>query len=461
MKSIGKILSRYVLSAAGVALILLLLNFAALVVWTIQSGKTAQKDYSVSQLAAGLTQQDGGYTLSETARTTITRQFQWAMLLDENGRVVWGEKLPADVPREFTVSDVAGFSRWYLQDYPVRVWRHPGGLFVLGSPKGSMWKHAMEIPQKVMDNTLVWAPALLLLNGGAAVLLALLFALRFFRSLQPLAQGIEDMAENKAVRLSSRGLLSDLAEGINQTSARLMAQEAALSRRDTARTAWIAGVSHDIRTPLSLVMGYASRLEEDPLLPPAAREQAEIIRRQSQRIKTLVSDLNLASKLTYDMQPIRQESIALPALLRKSAADFLNSGLAEAYTLDVTIAANARNTSIRGDEGLLRRAVANLIANSLGHNPRGCTIQVRLEQAGANCCLTVADDGAGFTPEQLANLNHSPDSAELPNHGLGLTIVRQIVKAHAGTMEFRNLPAGGCTVVICLKAGAGTGMREK
>ena len=95
--------------------------------------------------------------------------------------------------------------------------------------------------------------------------------------------------------------ISVKANGINKTSERLIRQEADLNRRDSARTEWIAGVSHDIRTPLSLVMGYASQLEEDDNLPPEAREKAAVIRSQSERIKSLVSDLNLASKLEYAM----------------------------------------------------------------------------------------------------------------------------------------------------------------
>lgn len=67
-----------------------------------------------------------------------------------------------------------------------------------------------------------------------------------------------------------------------------------------------------------------------------------------------------------------------------------------------------------------------------------------------NCSLSVSDSGVGFTQEMLDHLNHPKSSAQLENHGLGLTIVRQIIKAHGGTTEFRNLPEGGCTVVLCL-----------
>lgn len=148
MKSMMKILTRYVLSAAGIALILLIINFAVLATWTVQSGKIAQKDYSVSQLADGLTKSDGVYTLSQSAQETIGKRFQWAMLLSDDGNVIWSENLPGDIPLKYSVSDVASFTRWYLNDYPVYVWRHPEGLFVLGSAKGSMWKSGLELPQK-------------------------------------------------------------------------------------------------------------------------------------------------------------------------------------------------------------------------------------------------------------------------------------------------------------------------
>jgi signal transduction histidine kinase len=451
MKSMVKILFRYVLSAAGVALILLIINFALLAAWTVQTSKiAAPKEYSIVQIASGLTRSGGVYTLSESAGREIEKRYQWAMLLDNAGNVIWSKNLPGDVPLHYSVAEVASFVRWYLNDYPVTAWRHPDGLFVLGSSKESTWKYPIEMSQKVMDNTLLWIPAVLLLNGIAAVLLALLFGMRLFRSLKPLAQGIENMAEKQPVELSTRGLLGDLAAGVNKTSTRLMEQESALHKRDHARTAWIAGVSHDIRTPLSLVMGYASQLEDDPELPPVQRDQAGIIRRQSERIKTLVSDLNLASKLEYDMQPLRRNPLMLAALLRGVAADFLNSGLDNSYVIDLTIDESAQKAMISGDEELLRRAVANLMANSIHHNPNGCAIKIMLEAGWGNCSLSVSDNGVGFPPDRLSRLNHPQNAAELQNHGLGLTIVRQIVKAHGGTAEFRNLPAGGCLVVLCL-----------
>ena len=76
-------------------------------------------------------------------------------------------------------------------------------------------------------------------------------------------------------------------------------------------------------------MGYAGQLEADSALPPARRDQAAIIRRQSQTIRDLVNDLNLTMRLDCQMQALRKTKLDLAPFLRQTAADFLNSGLAE------------------------------------------------------------------------------------------------------------------------------------
>lgn len=450
MKSMMKILIRYLASAAGVALLLLILNFAVLAVWMAQASKNQKMEYAVSEVADSLTKQNGVYVLSQVGQDALKSRYQWAMLLDDDGAVVWSENLPGDVPRSYTVPEVAGFSRWYLKDYPVHVWRRPDGLLVLGSAKGGTWKLGIELPQKTMDDTLTWIPFVLVLNGIAAVLLAMLLGLRLVRSLRPIAQGIEDIAQKKPVALPSGGILGDLAAELSQTSAELQRQEEALQKRDNARTVWIAGVSHDIRTPLSIVMGYATQLEDNPQLPQAEREQAGIILRQSEKIRNLVQDLNLASKLEYDMQPLRLASLFPAALVRETVADFLNSGLDARYSIDVNVEKEAQSATVSGDEELLRRAVSNLISNSIRHNPEGCAITVTVEKNAAYCRIAVSDDGTGFPQEILEAFQNPERTIELRSHSLGITIVRQIIQAHGGTAEFRNLEGGGCLAVLRL-----------
>ena len=215
--------------------------------------------------------------------------------------------------------------------------------------------------------------------------------------------------------------------------------------RDFARSDWINGISHDIRTPLSMVMGYAGQLEADPVLPPRRRAQAAIIRRQSQTIRDLINDLNLTMRLDYAMQPLRWGSLHPAALVRQVAADVLNGGLEERYALAVEVPPEAEALTLEGDASLLRRALLNLVNNCVRHNPEGCSITLTAAAEGEVCTLRVEDDGGGGLPVGLEEVGLAPDGGAA--HGTGLRLVEQIARAHGGALELHRAARGVLAVL--------------
>lgn len=140
-------------------------------------------------------------------------------------------------------------------------------------------------------------------------MLCLILGWRFYKSLKPVAQGIESLSLQKKTHLSERGILGELKEQINQTSAILEKQNELLSKRDDARTEWISGVSHDIRTPLSMIMGYADTLGQDKTLSEeqqyyqtAEHHNKGADRRSESHIKAGIPD---AAASHGGMQPFR------------------------------------------------------------------------------------------------------------------------------------------------------------
>jgi signal transduction histidine kinase len=450
MKNMTKILIHYVLSAVGVAIILLILNITFFIVFFVSNSDFPKMEYSISEISKGLILQDGHYTINEKTNKLLLEHYQWAMLLDDKGNVIWSENLPEAIPTHYSVPEVASFSHWYLNDYPVYVWRHPSGLLVLANAKNSLWKLGLQMPQALMDKAPLWLMSGLILNGIAAIILALILGFHLFQALSPIAKGIDDIAKKKPVKLNTGGMLGHLATNINQTSKELQLQQQALQKRDNARTTWIAGVSHDIRTPLSMVMAYASQLEENPLLPTLEQKQARIIRQNSEKIKTLISDLNLASKLEYDMQPIKSEAFYLSELVRKVVTDFLNGHLKHSFSIALNIEESMQNFLFSGDSKLLERALCNLINNSIHHNPNGCSIEVDLSCAIDYCHITIADNGIGYPTEVLeANLTEF-STKKLHTHGMGLIIVNQIIKNHGGLVEYKNSVESGAISILKL-----------
>lgn len=289
----------------------------------------------------------------------------------------------------------------------------------------------------------------LLCNLALVFLIYLVVTGALIRSVNPLIAGIQNLTGETQIKVRETGVFSELAFHINQAAAKLEEQERQLAKKETARANWIAGVSHDIRTPLSMVMGYGDQLREDTGLPPDARRKANLIVGQSERIRDLVRDLNLASKLEYNMQPLHLEGQNLVAVARQVTADFLNLNMDEKYAFFWDTDEKLTVCPVNIDKALIRRALSNLIQNSMNHNAQGCHIHIRVAEEGAVCLVTVADDGIGATEEQIDALNHAPhymvcdENTDQQRHGLGLLIVRQIILAHSGKMEIKRSRYGG------------------
>jgi len=220
-----------------------------------------------------------------------------------------------------------------------------------------------------------------------------------------------------------------------------------LSRRDNARTQWIAGVSHDVRTPLALILGWAEQLEQDALLPDSSRQKATGIRTQCEKLRALIDDLNLTSKLEYGAQPLRRKDLRAGPLFRQLVAQFCESPLAERCEITLEQEEPAEQTVLSVDEALLARLLENLLNNSVRHNLKPVNITVHTRQVGERFCLTVADDGIGYPAAVLVALN-AAEPAENAPHILGLYVVQQIAAAHGGTAVFgQNTPCGAKATV--------------
>ncbi len=449
IRTFGRMLRRYALAvAAGVLalMIAMLAAFGGIVAYYADKYQENVR-YSAEQIARALVRDEDGYHLDgENTQEEWLYGYEWAMLLDEQGNVVWRYDLPPQLDRTYTVTDVASFTRWYLDDYPVFCWITENGLLVLGRTPGTMFRYSFYSYTELFRGIYRGIVPTLLAVVALIVAGCMVFSWRGAKALTSVANGLDTLAAGGAVQLPATGFTAEVARKLNQTSALLQRQNTIIARRDAARTDWIAGVSHDIRTPLSLIFGYAEQLEHDPAVPAAQQAKAGAIRVQGQTIRRLIEDLNLTSKLQYNAQPLRLKTVRAGELLRRAVTDFCNSGYGEACSLDFDLAPDAEALTLRADEGLLGRAFSNLLGNSARHNP-GCEIAVHARREASELVVTVTDNGSGYPPAVLSVLEGNPQPDPAP-HVLGLHIVVQIIQAHGGRVEFgNNEPYGARTVI--------------
>lgn len=449
MKTFVRLIRRYVLAAVGIVLLLLFSGVAVLgwLGWQ-ESCRLPQREYSSSEIADSMVETAEGLAFgAERTPQEWMNGYEWAMVLDDVGNIRWSYGLPQDLNHAYTPGDIAKFSRWYLADYPVFCWTEPYGLFVIGLPKGSLWKYSIYSSPDFALSMVRVLPAAALGMLLLGLVLCFWLSWRGAKRLETVANGLDALAQGQTVRLPTDGFAGELAEKLNRTGAQLQAKNEMLSRRDNARTQWIAGVSHDVRTPLALILGWAEQLEQDALLPDSSRQKAAGIRTQCEKLRTLIDDLNLTSKLEYGAQPLRRKDLRAGPLFRQLVAQFCESPLAERCEITLEQEEPAEQTVLSVDEALLARLLENLMNNSVRHNSKPVNITVHTRRAGERFCLTVADDGIGYPAAVLAALN-AAEPAENAPHILGLYVVQQIAAAHGGTAVFgQNTPHGAKAVV--------------
>ncbi|MGO0881426.1 sensor histidine kinase [Clostridioides difficile] len=458
------ILRRFIGSSILISLFLIILNITGFLIFsyvTFVYPYSGESDISTSRetkaslmmLEEKLTSKDGKFVLDESSKEVLHKNQVWAMLIDDNGDRIWEYDLPKEIPKHYTLTDVAKFSKFFLKDYPVYVWEHPEGLIVTGYPKDKYTRFNLTYTIREIEQFPRLILIMLLLNAIITFLIALFIGLKMVKSIKPIITGMKLISKGEPVLLQEKGILSDISKSINSVSRELQEKNAKLRKREEARSNWIAGISHDIRTPLSMIIGYAGELEESKNLSKREYEQVSIICNQGIKIRELVSDLNLVSKLEYNMQALDCGKLRVSAFLREVVSDFINNDLDNGFYIELDIL--NEEIIIDADKKLLKRAISNLIQNSITHNQHGCNINVVSRSDLDFCYITIEDDGKGMSKDKISYLlknqyNLSDAYAKGQNHGLGLLIVVGIINAHKGELDITSNDYQGLKITLKL-----------
>ncbi|WP_320920554.1 sensor histidine kinase [Eisenbergiella porci] len=451
MKQVERFFRRYIFSIVGILLAFFAVNLILLLVLfsaALLNEKT-MGNFPISTFSEHISMQNGELTADSEAMELLQREAAWAMILNDAGTVIWEKNLPEELPRTFTVPETALFSKWYLHDYPVTIWIREEGLLVVGFRPGAVFKYNISASTDYIRLVLAGAVAAFSINLLLMLYLFIRNTRRIERAMRPILAGIQALSQGKSCKLEEGGELAEINAGINKAGAYLI-------KKDNTRAEWIRGISHDIRTPLSMILGYASEIEDTSDLPENIRKQAGVICRQSEKLENIVTDLNLTTKLEYSMQPIQKQSLDPVELVRQVVSEIINTGLSEQYDINVSEERSGGKAIISVDKPLLQRMLGNLIQNCIVHNPAGCKIIVSVCIRDTECSFMVTDSGHGISEAYLKRLNNDENVSSTQKqtgeveHGLGLKIVRQIVRAHQGVILFSEVHPHGLSVEIKL-----------
>jgi PAS domain S-box-containing protein len=217
-----------------------------------------------------------------------------------------------------------------------------------------------------------------------------------------------------------------------------LAAQRALEETSRRKDQFLATLSHELRTPMTAVLGWARMLKLG-LSEGEAREAIEAIEKSAAIQAQLIDDVLDVSRVTAGKLTFNPHPVDLAAVLR--AALTTVHPAASAKSIEILSSIPPAVPMVYGDEGRLQQVIWNLLANAVKFTPRGGTITIRLAQIGSNLRLTVQDTGKGIDPSFLPYVFEAfrqEDSSTTRSHsgiGLGLSIVRSLVELHGGSIN--------------------------
>ena len=214
MKNILKLIRRFIITLILSFVLLLLLNIFLYGLWIVKYvSKEPPMDYTF-KVAGMLKFENGKYTLPDEMTADLKKQNIWAILIDNDSKkVIWQtDNLPNDIPKEYSISDIAIFSHAYIKNYPVFTSKVKNNLLVLGYPKNSYWKHPIASwKYGIIKNIPKFLLVLLCLNIIFIFLIYFISNSKLLSSVNPIIKGIQNLPKDMPVYVKVKGVLSELA----------------------------------------------------------------------------------------------------------------------------------------------------------------------------------------------------------------------------------------------------------
>lgn len=292
----------------------------------------------------------------------------------------------------------------------------------------------------------------LLWGGALALVLALFIAFWMARwvadPLQGLVNAAQEFSGGEARPLVLKGPqeVQELVGAFNQMTARVQAGQ-------QAQREFVANVSHELKTPLTSIQGFSQALLDGTASTPEQQKQsAQVISSEAARMHRMVLDLLDLARLDAGIADLKRAPVDLTALLNSVSERFAPQAHQAGVTLEI------RSTGVptlTGDGDRLSQVFTNLVDNALKFTSAGGRISVSAAQVGEFAEISVVDTGVGISPEALPRIFERFYQADVSRQGgrkhgagLGLAIVREIIRAHGGKISVRSTVGQGSEFVV-------------
>ena len=370
----------------------------------------------------------------------------WLQVIDETGQEVFSHNKPENFPAKYTASELMAFSTSDYED---------GNTVFVSSfeENGQTWNYLIGFPYDVGKYMLYYngevigrlKPVFTLSLFGvifAGSALFLIYGIWLTRQTGKIAKGIGNISHRVYNTIPEKGTFGSVYMALNKMNEEIRHSDQIKEETDRVRREWITNITHDLKTPLSPVKGYAELLADGTDVDTkTAQEYGTIILKNVDYAEKLMNDLKLTYQLESGAFPFRPQPVRLVRYLKELVIDIAND---PAFSdRDIEFACDLPEFTVSIDPDLFHRAISNLVINALVHNSPTTKVIVSVLKENQNIYISVRDNGIGISEAEQAELftryyRGTNTKEKTEGSGLGLAIAKQIIVLHGGEIAVKS-----------------------
>lgn len=383
----------------------------------------------------------------------------WLQVIDETGKEVFCYNKPENYPARYAASELISIR---TSDYG------QGNTIFADSYEnsGGTWSYLIGFPYAIGKHMLYY-------NGENVGRLSPLFRMGIFfclcaiilfvifygfwltKHLGKISRGISNVSMRCYTMLPEKGVFGEIYGALNKMDTEIRLSDKAELDTERIRREWIANITHDLKTPLSPIKGYAELLMDSPVPDgETVQEYGGIILKNANHAEKMINDLKLTYQLDSGAVPYHPQAVRLVRFLKELVIDIVNDPAFKNRSIEFEN--DIRECEVCLDIDLFRRAVNNLIINALTHNPSETKVTIRIAaDEKQRILICISDNGIGMSDKEQTELFNryyrGTNTKEKPEgSGLGLAIAKQIIILHNGNIAVKSKQGEGTRFTIIL-----------
>ncbi|MDA2243625.1 HAMP domain-containing sensor histidine kinase [Bacillus cereus] len=410
------------------------------------------------------------FTLTDQEKQLLSKEKAALQIFNQNGEEVFA--YPAGKKKTFSAIQIALNEKepWNHKENTSSFYDANSGNLLVVTAKNDHYYPDDEIEDVFTKKFLIGCGLILLIVFVYLVILSIWYGNKFGKPLLHAMRWLKNIAggkyeepiskKGKPVRFRRSGkekwsfrLFRDVTSSLEHLSITLKKNDAMRQVLQQTREEWITGLTHDLKTPLSSIYGYALLLESNQYnwTDRDIQQFGSVMKEKSQYMTTLIDDLSLTYQLKNNSLPAQHVNVEINQFVQKVLLQFINNPTLQNQNIEFVPSSNKIQYFI--EEKWFQRIIENLLVNAVKHNNETTTVIVKLSQNANSFTLSISDDGKGMdekTKELLFERYYRGTNTEESNigTGLGLAITKQLVHAHNGTISVDSALGKGTTIIL-------------